>query len=107
MGQSGEREAGLEPRMLGSHTLGSLGHVISKGSPAHLVTKDKSTRQGLVKGSASPPPLPWGERGEPKGGAGSQAHCLGSAFQMGFCRALGFWKDPSGGAIGQRDRPVG
>lgn len=44
------REAGLEPWPCGSDTLGNLGHVPSKGSPAHLVTKeDNSTRQGWGK----------------------------------------------------------
>lgn len=37
------REAGLEPWLCGSDTLGNLGHVPSKGSPAHLVTKEDNS----------------------------------------------------------------
>lgn len=96
---------------LGSHTLVDLGHVIPKGFPAHLLTKKKGRWEAqshpeptaslgrahehdfqgpVTSGLAQGFPGAEEREDEPKGGAGGQTHRLGSAFQTGFCRALGF-----------------
>jgi len=90
------REAGLDCRLWGTSAMSHQKALLL------ISLVRRTTHWTRAGGRLSQSPFPAQEQeDEPKGGAGDQAHSLGSAFHTGFCRALGFWGGTSGGAPGK------
>lgn len=86
------REAGLDCRLWGTPAMSHQKALLL------ISLVRRVTHRTRVGGRLSQSPFPAQEQeDEPKGGAGDQAHGLGSAFHTGFCRTLGFWGGTSGG----------